>query len=226
MYIPFDAKLNINPQDDTFLGQDHLDLASVPAEDFPLESKWPWLKVLQYDALKQPDVVLLNFLLSDQFSPEQKEANYKFYELRTTHDSSLSPSIHSIMAAEAGLAQDAYDYFMYSTRLDLDYGNPSDGIHLANAGGAWMAIVNGFAGMRWKGERLYFDPAIPSCWKSYSFTIQVQTRIIKISVKQDEAVFGLEEGERIGINIRGQDYLLDRSVESSVRILEIGKKQN
>ena len=213
MYVPFDPSLDIHPQDDSFLGLDDLDLNAVPLGQFPLESHLPWPTVLRYKALKQPDVVLASFLLSDQFTLKQKKADYEFYEPITTHDSSLSPSIHSIIASELDKGQDAYDYFLYSTRLDIDYGGSADGIHLANAGGAWMAMVNGFAGMRLINGKLCFDPKLPSCWKGYSFSIKFRGRQLGVSVCQEGACFTLGSGEPIHLILCEEEMLLTDTLE-------------
>lgn len=221
IYLPFDGALGINPQDDTFLGLDEVDIAEIDGGQFPLEGNWPWTKVLASNILKQPDVVLANYLLNDRFDIVQKKLNYEFYEPKTSHDSSLSPCIHSIMACELEKGRDAYDYFMYSARLDMDYGSPSDGVHLANAGGAWMSIVNGFSGLRWVDNNVCFDPSIPSCWNRYSFTIKIRQSKITVSVDKQNAVLKLIDGEKLNIRIRQSDYLLEGEIVVQSRILQI-----
>src|SRR5690606_29707229 len=114
-------------------------------------------------------VVLLQYLLGDQFTLEEKKANYDYYEPKTTHDSSLSPSIYSIMAAEIGYHDHAYNYFMQTSRLDLDDYNKNtwQGVHTACMAGSWMCIVNGFAGMRAYDGILRFKPTLPEKWQGY-----------------------------------------------------------
>jgi len=150
MLIPFDEELGIHPQDDAFLDRDPVDVSRIPESERPINSKWPWERVLRTQAIKQADVVLLMFLLSDRFTADEKRRNYEFYEPKTMHDSSLSPCMHAIMAAELGLDADAFKYYLRSARLDLDdvNRNASEGFHIANMAGSWMSIVNGFGGMR------------------------------------------------------------------------------
>lgn len=219
IYIPWNKMLGIHPQDDGFLGLDDIDINDIPKEDFALEGNWAWPNVLRYKLLKQPSVILANFLLPDWFSPKEKKAEYEYYEPKTTHDSSLSPSIHSIMAAELNKGYLAYDYFMRSVRLDLD--DPKeDGVHLANAGGAWMAMINGFAGLRMIKANAFFDPKIPSKWKSYSFGLKIKGRQIRLNVTRNEATFTLISGESLEIYLKGKKCLLKETLIVKSAILK------
>ena len=120
MYLPYDEELGIHPQDDSFLYKDPIDVDAIPPDEIPLVRNWHPFTIWRYQVIKQADVILLQFLLGDQFSLEEKKANYDYYEPKTTHDSSLSPSIYSIMAAEIGYHDHSYNYFMQTSRLDLD----------------------------------------------------------------------------------------------------------
>jgi len=124
--------------------------------------------------VKQADVVMLIFLLSDLFSLETKRKNFRFYEDRTLHQSSLSAAIHSIVGAEAGDITKAYRYFEMSAYADLKniYGNTKDGIHAASLGGTLQAVINGFAGMRIKRGVLSFNPHLPPEWRKVRFSIR------------------------------------------------------
>ncbi len=150
MYIPFNERLNIHAQDDSYLYRDPIDLDKIAPEKMPSMDKLHPLNLWRLQASKQADVVLLMFLRSQEFPLKIKKSNYDFYEPRTIHDSSLSPSIFSIIASEIGYYDRAYDYFLYSCRMDLDdlKGTTRNGIHAACMGGTWMSIVHGFAGMR------------------------------------------------------------------------------
>ncbi len=133
----------------------------MPAEEKPT-SKWGWDRLMRSQAIKQADVLLLSSSKHDQFDAEEKRRNYLFYEPKTTHESSLSPCIHAIMAAEVGLADDAFNYYLRSARLDLDdvNGNADQGLHIANTAGSWLSIVCGFAGMRQSRGQLSLHPAL------------------------------------------------------------------
>ena len=98
--------------------------------------------------LKQPDGVMLMYLLPDEFSAEVKKASFEYYEARTLHKSSLSPSIHAIIGIEVGDTTRAVQYFERSAFVDLtdNQGNTAEGMHIASAGGTWQILVNGFGG--------------------------------------------------------------------------------
>jgi alpha,alpha-trehalose phosphorylase len=193
MYLPFDRKLGIHPQDDAFLDMDPIDVASIPEGDKPLLAHWPWERLIRTQVLKQPDVLLLMFLLSDRYPERVKRANYLYYEPKTIHDSSLSPCIHSILAAELGFDTPAFDYYRRTARLDLDdvNGNAAEGVHIANMAGSWMSIVQGFAGMRMHRGKLAFAPHLPAAWGRVAFTVRFRKRVLRVEVLPEEIVFTL-----------------------------------
>ena len=124
--------------------------------------------------IKQPDVLMLQYLLRDEFTEEQVHINYDYYTARTdhTHGSSLGPSIQAIMACEVGKPEDAYEHFIRAVRADLRdvRHNASDGIHGASAGGTWQAVVFGFGGLRMRPEGWTTQPRLPRHWKRLSFS--------------------------------------------------------
>ena len=225
MYIPFDSELEIHPQDDTFLGLDNIEISSIMENGIPkpIEAIWPWEKVLKSNIIKQPDVVLLMYLLNNDYTLKIKKNNYEFYEPKTIHSSSLSPSIHSIIASEIGNYEDAYYYHLRSARLDLDdyNNNTHEGIHIANAGGAWMSVVNGFAGMRIRKGMLCFSPYLPKQWKRYVFKLRFQNRLIEIKINKNQAVFSLIKGTVINMEVFSKQY----SVGKKALVIQMPGKQ-
>jgi len=159
---------------------------------------------------KQADVVLALFLLGHKFSLEQKRRDYEYYEKVTTHDSSLSACIFSIVANDIGYHEEAYDYFIKTARMDLDdyQGNTHHGVHTANMAGSWMCIVNGFAGMRVYDDILSFKPYIHPDWESYSFKIAYRGRLIKLTISSSETSYELLEGNELEITHRDKKYRL------------------
>ena len=209
MYIPFDKKLGIHPQDDAFLFMDPVDMQAIE-KDRPLLHRWPWERLIRSQVLKQPDVVLMEYLLNDQFDAKTKLADYKFYEPKTIHDSSLSPCIHSIMAAELGLAKKAFDYYQMTSRLDLDdyNGNANAGIHIACHAGSWMCIVNGFGGMRVREGKLCFDPHLPKAWKRVKFSLHFQGRLIGAELTRKDLALTLKQGQPLEVTVSGKKVRL------------------
>lgn len=201
IYLPYNEELGIHPQDDSFLYKDPIDIDSIPENEIPLVRNWHPLIIWRYQVIKQADVILLMLLQGDKFTIEQKRANYDYYEPKTTHDSSLSPAIYSIIASEIGYYEDAYNYFMQTARLDLDdyNGNAYQGVHTACMAGSWMALVQGFAGMRNYNGQIYFNPYLPESWRSYEFNIKFKGRKIKVSVDKEGVNYELLEGNEITI---------------------------
>lgn len=201
MYLPYDPGLKIYAQDDTFLDKPVWDLAATPPEKFPLLLHYHPLLIYRAQVCKQPDVLLALFLLSAQFTTAEKKRNYDYYERITTHDSSLSPSIFSIVASEIGYHDKAYDYFTSTVRLDLDdyNGNTKDGLHMACMAGSWLCVVYGFAGMRAANGVLSFAPYLPEAWQEYRFNVAYQGRIIHVVVNKEGTSYQLREGEPLVI---------------------------
>jgi alpha,alpha-trehalose phosphorylase len=211
MLLPYDATLNINPQDDTFLRKQVWDFENTPKEKYPLLLHYHPLTIYRYQVCKQADTVLAHFLLEDEQSLDTIRSSYDYYEKITTHDSSLSTCIFSIMASKVGYADKAYQYFTETARLDLDntHGNTKDGLHLANMGGTWMAIVFGFAGVRIKETHLALAPTIPAAWDNYAFKIQFKGRTIEVRMTKVEVQLTITEGEALQVRLYDGDILLE-----------------
>jgi alpha,alpha-trehalose phosphorylase len=178
MFIPWDEELGINPQDDAFLSLEPWDFSQTPDDKFPLLLNFHPLVIYRFQVLKQADVVLANFLRGSKFPLEQKRRNFDYYDPITTGDSSLSACVQSIMAAEVGHPNLAIEYFRASLFVDLadTHGNASDGVHIANAAGAWAGVVYGFAGFYDPGahspeEPIRFSPRLPTTWQRLRFSI-------------------------------------------------------
>ena len=123
--------------------------------------------------LKQPDVLMMQYILRDYYSDESVRVNYDHYDPRTDHTygSSLGPSIMAIMACDVGKPDDAYEHFIRAVRADLRdvRGNAGDGIHAASAGGTWQAVIFGFGGLRVTPDRWTIQPRLPKHWKRLAF---------------------------------------------------------
>jgi maltose phosphorylase len=212
MIIPYDPETKLYEQHEGFFNLPHIDVDSIPVEDFPLYHHWSYDRIYRNDMIKQPDVLMFMFLYNQSFSQAEKQANYDYYEPRCIHESSLSPSVHSIFAAELGRPQEAFDFFHFAARIDLDnYNrNAGEGIHTTSIAAAWMNIVYGFGGMRSDGNMLSFNPSIPAHWKGYSFQVKYHDSLIRVDVSQDRAVFQVVEGELVVVKVAGQPREVNR----------------
>jgi len=212
MLIPYDETLKLYLQDDSFLDRAPWDIANTPPDKFPLLLHYHPLTIYRHQVCKQADLVLALFLLSDQFSLEDKRRNFEYYEKVTTHDSSLSTAIFSIIAAEIGEQGKAYRYFMNTARLDLDnrHGNVKDGVHIANMAGAWLCVVHGFGGLRVDAHQVHFSPMLPPGWTSYRFQLRIKGQHVQVTVNPDLTTYELVEGEGLTVHHDGQELKLKR----------------
>ncbi len=139
-----------------------------------------------YKVLKQPDVLMFMALLPEKYSYEVQKANYHEYEPKTSHGSSLSAGIHSLIAARLGYMGDAYKYYLDTGGMDIDnvMGNAANGIHAASLGATWQALVMGFGGMQLREDCLVFNPNLPQIWNKLEFGIKWQGQDIKFSAKR------------------------------------------
>lgn len=221
MNLPYDPQLGINPQDDSFLQKKAWDFAATPKENYPLLLHYHPLHLFRYQVCKQADTVMAHFILEDYQSQETIRNSFAYYEKITTHDSSLSSCIFSIIASRLGYREKAYDYFGDSAKLDLfnTHKNTKDGIHTANMGGNYMAIVYGFAGLRLKEDGLYFSPILPAQWSGYEFSVSYHSSIIKVSVSGDRCTFALLSGENQNIIVYGKTYTLAAAQSQTISML-------
>ena len=199
MFLPYDPELKIIPQDDGFLAKPDWPFERTSIDEYPLQLHHHMLIIYRHRVCKQADTVLVEFVLSDHFSADQKKRDFDFYEPITVHDSSLSACIFSIMANEVGYPKKAYDYFIQTARLDLDncQGNSELGIHMANMAGTWMCIINGFAGLRTTGGKLIFRPTIPEQWSGLKFKLNWQKSILEIHVTDSTTTYKMLEGNSL-----------------------------
>ena len=135
-------------------------VSDLPLSELPLNQHWSWDKILRSCFIKQADVLQGIYFFNDAFSLEEKRRNFNFYEPMTVHESSLSPSIHAVLAAELGMEEKAVEMYQRTARLDLDnYNNDTeDGLHITSMTGSWLAIVQGFAQMKTDHQQLKFAP--------------------------------------------------------------------
>lgn len=218
MYLPYDEKLDINPQDDSFLNKKVWDFKGTSEDQYPLLMHFHPLTIYRHQVLKQADTLLAHLLLEDYVKDSTIKNSYDYYEKLTTHDSSLSYCVSTMVACKIGYKDEAYRYFMDTVRLDLDnsHNNTKDGLHMANMGGSFMGIVYGFAGLRIKEEGISFTPTICDEWEGYQFNIQFRGRTINIEVNKQNLVLTIE-GAPLDIKIYNQLYHVEDTLTLPIK---------
>jgi len=206
MYFPYSEAHGVYLQQDGFLDKELLPIDELDKKQRPINQKWSWDRILRSCYIKQADVLQGFYFFEDHFDKNQLEKHFDFYEPITVHESSLSPCVHSIQAALLGRTKQAYQFYLRTSRLDLDDYNKEveQGCHITSMAGTWMSIVEGFGGMRVKNDQLFFTPSIPEDWKSYSFKVNFRDQILKVKVSAEQTVFHLEGDNRIEINVNGK----------------------
>ncbi|OQB24217.1 MAG: Alpha,alpha-trehalose phosphorylase [Firmicutes bacterium ADurb.Bin182] len=210
MYLPYDDELGIIAQDDSFLQKARWDISSIPPGDFPLLLNYHPLYINRHQICKQADTVLAAWLFDEDMDDAVIERTFDYYEPITTHDSSLSACVFSIVASRLGRLERAYDYFKKAVATDMEdiQGNTKHGLHIANMGGAWLAVTAGFAGLRIRENGLHFRPRCPKNWKSFAFKLQYRESEFQITINTNTAVFILLSGPPVPIFISGNAYYL------------------
>ncbi len=184
MYYPENAERGIFLQQDGYMDKEQTLVKDLPKSETPINQKWSWDRILRSCFIKQADVLQGIYFFEEDYDLDTIKRNFNFYEPRTVHESSLSPCVHSILAAKLNDGAKAYEFYLRTARLDLDdYNNDTeDGLHITSMAGTWMSIVEGFAGMRVKDNSLHFNPFLPKQWQSFSFKINFRGVILKIKI--------------------------------------------
>ncbi|MDN4474115.1 glycoside hydrolase family 65 protein [Demequina zhanjiangensis] len=226
MAILWDEQLGIHPQDALFHEREVWDLENTPPEKRPLLLHFHPLVIYRFQVLKQADVVLALFLQGEHFTPEEKRADFEYYDPITTGDSTLSGVVQSIIAAEVGYHQLALRYFWDGLFVDLAnlHDNTADGVHVASTGGVWSALVHGFGGFRDHGEGLNFDPRLPDSWESLTYRVTVHANRLKVTVRQSTISFEIERGRALSVNVRGERHLVTPENEVVVPLKHQGPR--
>ena len=210
MYFPYSEKLQIYLQQDGFLDKELVRVADLEKSQRPINQKWSWDRILRSPYIKQADVLQCFYFFENQFSKEELQRNFEFYESLTVHESSLSPCVHSIQAAVLDKMDMAYTFYLRTSRLDLDDYNKEveEGCHITSMAGTWMSIVEGFGGMRVKNDALHFSPKIPKEWNGYSFKINFRNQILKVEINHQETKFILEGSDSMEVFVNEKPILV------------------
>jgi len=213
MYYPFDEKLNVIMQQDGYMDKEQILVKDLNPASRPLNQKWSWDRILRSCYIKQADVLQGIYFLENRFDIETIRRNYEFYESRTVHESSLSPCVHSILAAKLGKIDQAYELYLRTARLDLDDYNKEvrEGCHITSMAGTWLSIVEGFGGMRVVNGKVSFAPSIPKGWNAYSFRIVHRGTALRVRVTSSEVFVYNEHGPDSEISVYGKPFTVSKN---------------
>jgi kojibiose phosphorylase len=184
-----------------FFDLDDVPVADAAPRPFSGEEVFGWQRMRGAQIVKQADVVMMLHMLPEIRSPENAEANYRYYEPRTTHGSSLSAAIYAAVAARAGLLDDAVTYFRMAADTDLGSrtGFSAKGVHMATAGGLWQAAVMGFGGLAHHGDHLALDPRLPAAWKRLRFPVRSRGAKVVVDVQPDRVTLTLDRPAKVAL---------------------------
>jgi alpha,alpha-trehalose phosphorylase len=211
MFVPYDEKLGVHPQAERFTEHEAWDFVGTSAKQYPLMLNFSYFDLYRKQVVKQADLVLAMQLRPDAFTAEERERNFAYYERLTVRDSSLSACTQAVMAAETGHLRLAYDYLGEAAMIDLEdlQHNTRDGLHLASLAGAWIALVEGFGGMRRRQGTLRFAPQLPSALTRLAFTVVTEGRRLRVEATRTAAGYTLlDNGPPLQIGHHGQPVTL------------------
>ncbi|MGY4644365.1 beta-phosphoglucomutase family hydrolase [Cellulomonas sp. URHB0016] len=206
IFVPYDEKAGVHLQDENFLELPLWDFAGTPEDRYPLLLHYHPLVIYRHQVIKQADVVLATVLLPDRFTPEERRRIFEYYDPLTTGDSSLSECIQAIAAVDVGKYRTAEEYLVDAVAVDVadTAGNLRDGVHVASAGGTWMALVQGFAGYRWHGTR--FAPMLPTRGRRLRFPLRIRGSSLEVDIQPTQVTYTVLSGGPVSASHHGEPF--------------------
>lgn len=216
LVVPYDAERSLYLEDDRYLHRKPFDMKrGKKGLKRVIDGTLPYEAMAFYQITKQSDVLTMMNLLPSRFTDQEKRNAWDFYEPKTVHDSSLSFAPHAVMAANLNLKKDAYRYFRECAFLDIadKQLNTISGLHLANLGGTWQAVMLGFAGLRLESWGLALEPHLPDAWQSMAFRLRYKGAVVGVVMTADTTTVTLEQSAKqpISVGVSGARRRLSRS---------------
>ncbi|MFI9306838.1 glycoside hydrolase family 65 protein [Streptomyces triculaminicus] len=220
MTLPYNPELAVHEQSEGFTRHQLWDFAGTGDDEYPLMLHFPYFDLYRKQVVKQADLVLAMCLRGDAFTPEEKAANFAYYERLTVRDSSLSACGQAVMAAETGHMRLAYDYLGEAAMMDLSdlEGNTRDGIHIASLAGTWFALVIGFGGMREYDGLIAFTPRLPEQLGRLAFTVQFRGQRLRVEITGSTATYTLLDGKALEIRHCGERLRVTSDAPESCQV--------
>jgi len=220
MYIPYDEALGVHPQAEGFTRHQVWDFANTSPDQYPLLLHFPYFDLYRKQVVKQADLVLAMHMSGSQFTAKQKARNFDYYEPLTVRDSSLSACTQAVIAAEVGHLDLAFDYLGEAALMDLHdlEHNTRDGVHIASLAGAWIALVAGFAGLRYPAGQVSFAPRLPEGLNRLAFSLMLRGQRLRVEVTQASVRYLLADGDPLKILHHGTALTLEAGKPERRRI--------
>ncbi|MBU9857716.1 glycoside hydrolase family 65 protein [Rahnella bonaserana] len=216
LYLPQPDEQGVIAQDDSFLSKPQCDLTTYKSQQgtqaILLDYSRAEINAMQ--VLKQADVVMLMHLLPAQFTPQCHAASLNFYEARTIHDSSLSKSVHAVVAARSGQVAQALQFYREACRIDLgeEPHSSDDGIHAAATAAIWTGAVMGFAGLDYQSGELHFRPSLPQGWTRLQFPLCWRGTRLTVSLERQQFTLSKTDAQPLKVWINGLSHTFTESL--------------
>jgi trehalose/maltose hydrolase-like predicted phosphorylase len=214
MATGLDLRTGLFEQFAGFFALEEINLADYAGRSVPMDVVLGRERTQRSQVIKQADVVALLGLLPEEFAHETGAGNFRYYEPRCGHGSSLSRAMHALVAARLGHSEMALRYFRQTAAIDLadTHVAIAGGVHIAALGGLWLTAVFGFAGLSLRSDGIAVDPQLPASWRSLGFRVQWHNRRLKIRIDQRKRLLEatLETGDPMTLVVRGEPHELRR----------------
>jgi kojibiose phosphorylase len=190
LYLGYNPQTKLFEQFEGFFQRKDVDLRDYEPRSRSMQVVLGIEGVQDYQILKQPDVLMMLYLLRWKYDRETLKTNWDYYTPRTdlTYGSSLGPAVQAALAARMGEIQAAYQHFIHAVRTDLEdvRSNAGEGVHAATAGGLWQAAIFGFGGLEITPEGPTAIPHLPPGWKRLSFRVRYHGQTYDFDLRPSE----------------------------------------
>ncbi|MBR8535976.1 glycoside hydrolase family 65 protein [Carboxylicivirga sediminis] len=219
MHFPYNEKLQVFMQQDGYMDKEQILVDQLNPAERPINQYWSWDRILRSCYIKQADTLQGIYVFEEEFDMETIKRNFEFYEPRTVHESSLSPCVHSVLAAKIGDYDKAYEMYLRTSRLDIDDYNHEahEGLHITSMAGTWMSIVEGFGGKRVHDGELFLNPIIPKQWQEYSFRIAFMGNDMEVIVNSQEVTILSHAKNQIELKVYDQKVSVEPGQSTTVQ---------
>ena len=212
MTTGWNAQRGLYEQFAGYFDLEEIDLSAYAGRLVPMDVVLGQQRTQRSKVIKQADVVALLGLLPEEFPGDSAAANFRYYEPRCGHGSSLSGAMHALVAARLGYSELALRYFQHAVEIDLadTHTTIAGGLHMAALGGTWLAAVFGFAGLSLQKGVIAFNPKLPESWRTMAFRIEWRGRRLKIRINPEDRVLlaTLEAGDAMALSVSGRRHKL------------------